>query len=300
MTRTSQPSVVLIMVFMAALLWGIYWLPIRQLEALGMPGAWAGFMLALGALPMLGGLCLWRRRAIPSRRSIIGAVALGGAFSLYAAALVYTDVVRAILIFYMAPAWSLLIEAVFMGRKLGWQSALAVLVSLFGIAMVCRFEIPLDGIGALGDWMALASGVLWSISAAMLFSSRAPDLGQTAFIAMVAAALVSLSVILLDPVGAGVMPAADVLRMAIPFALIFGLVFNGPIILLTIWGAIPLPPATVTFLLTAEIISGVVSSAILLDEPFAGWEVAGTLLITTGALIEILFPPRRAKAKIKN
>ena len=61
-----------------------------------------------------------------------------------------------------------------------------------------------------------------------------------------------------------------------------------PVLALTLWAAQRLSPAVITFLLTAEILSGVISSAIFLDEPFGWMQVAGTALIIFAALSEVL------------
>lgn len=48
-------------------------------------------------------------------------------------------------------------------------------------------------------------------------------------------------------------------------------------------------PATISFLLAAEILSGITSSALFLDEPFGWWEVTGTAMIIAGVIAHIVF-----------
>jgi drug/metabolite transporter (DMT)-like permease len=61
-----------------------------------------------------------------------------------------------------------------------------------------------------------------------------------------------------------------------------------PITYLTIWPATVLSPGRVGMLLMVEVIVGVVSAAILTDEPFGVREFAGTVLIISAGVVEVL------------
>ena len=76
-----------------------------------------------------------------SPRAIVGCVMVGAAFMLYAVAVSYTDFIRAVLLFYLAPAWSTLIEVAFFKRRWTSQSAVAILFSLIGVLLISRGEI---------------------------------------------------------------------------------------------------------------------------------------------------------------
>ena len=75
----------------------------------------------------------------------------------------------------------------------------------------------------------------------------------------------------------------------------FGVIYVLPIMLLTLWSAQRLSPATLTFLLTAEILSGTVSGVLLLDDPFGPSKAGGAALIVLAALSEVL--PARAQSR---
>ena len=61
-----------------------------------------------------------------------------------------------------------------------------------------------------------------------------------------------------------------------------------PITYLTIWPATVLSPGRVGMLLMVEVIVGVVSAAILTDEQFGMRELAGTVLIISAGVVEVL------------
>ena len=61
-----------------------------------------------------------------------------------------------------------------------------------------------------------------------------------------------------------------------------------PITYLTIWPATVLSPGRVGMLLMVEVIVGVISAAILTDEQFGVRELAGTVLIISAGVVEVL------------
>ena len=83
---------------------------------------------------------------------------------LYSVGFVYGRVAIIILLFYLTPVWSTLI-----GRLLfGWRSTparlAAILFGLIGLAVMlgANGDWPLPR--NVGEWLALAAGVLWSIA----------------------------------------------------------------------------------------------------------------------------------------
>lgn len=151
------------MALASAILWGIWWIPIRMLNEFGFEGAWVGLAMSVAAAPALFLYCLAKRHGFKlTRRSIAGALLIGVAITTYSSALAFTDVVRAVLLFYLAPAWGIAFEWAFSGRKLTWGCVLAVAVSLFGMALILSRGELADG-NLLGDALALASGVAWAI-----------------------------------------------------------------------------------------------------------------------------------------
>lgn len=127
-TRTSLPA---LLAFVAAALWGVWWMPIRWLAGQGLDGALGGLVMLSGA----GAVCLiWlgvkRGAGRIGPRAWVGAALIGVAFTTYSAALSYGEVVRVILLFYLAPVWSKTIERVFLGLDWHWTSSLALGLAL--------------------------------------------------------------------------------------------------------------------------------------------------------------------------
>lgn len=273
-----------ILAFLAAALWGLWWIPIRWFDALGLTGAAGGAAMNTGAfVSCLLWIVIRREPFFLGPGAVLGAACVGVAVGTYSVALNYGDVVRVILLFYLAPAWSKLIEWWFLNMPWRWTSTLALVAALSGAFLVLGGDIATTGV-TLGDGLAVLSGIAWSVGATLIFVNpgRARPIPLSAVSALTATVIALLFMTIEGDWPTGGQGAL------VAGGLGLGLLYVVPILALTLWSAQVLSPATLTFLLTAEILAGVISSAILLDEPFGPLRVAGAALIVLGALSEIL------------
>lgn len=269
-----------VLAFIAAVIWGIWWLPIRQLEGFGLTGAWAGITMNAGAFLALACWAFATGNWRINKWAALGSILAGVAISSFATSINYTDVARAVLLFYLAPAWSKLFEWAFMGH--GWQrtSTFAIAVSLFGAFFAVGGDLSGKSIG-VGDVLALLSGLAWAAGSSVVFKSPPQAAGTMALYVCAAGVLVGL-------LQAGLEPVPSVEAIHLVAGLGYGCLYVVPIMVLTMWSAQKIAPSILSFVLTAEIIAGVASAAILLDEPFGTYQVLGTCLIIAGALMELV------------
>ena len=162
-------------VFIAASVWGLYWLPLRHVEDLGLAGGWAVAMVNVPALIVLLPVVLWSWHACRDhlmRIVLIGALT-GAALALYASGLVHSSVVRATLLFYLTPVWATLIGLVWLGERASWSRWAAIGLGLIGLVLLVsggESSIPLN----IGDLFAVISGMFWAMGAAMIM--RYPEI----------------------------------------------------------------------------------------------------------------------------
>ena len=273
------------MAFLAAVLWGIWWIPIRYLETLGMSGAWGSIAMNSGAaVAALIWIVLVRARLRLGWRGIIGAALVGVAVTTYSTAITLADVVRVILLFYLAPAWSKVIEWALMGQPWRWPSSVALAASLAGAYLVLGGEVSLASFGP-GDILAVLSGLAWAGGAALIFAGERSNPLSLTLVSALSATGVGLLALWL---GAGSVLAGQGSVTGSAAGAGFGIIYVLPILVLTLWSAQRLSPAVISFLLTAEILSGVISGALLLDEPFGPMQAAGAGLILLAAAVEVV------------
>lgn len=277
--------------FVAAALWGIWWIPIRLLDSLGFAGAWGGVLLNGGAVvTVLLVMALWRVPFRIGRRSLIGAMLAGVAMGTYSTAINYSDVVRVILLFYLAPTWSKLIEWAFLGHRWTMGVSFALITSLLGAYLVLGADLSVSGL-SFGDLLALLSGMAWASGAAFVFTGDRTSSVSLTFGAVAAGCGIGLIFALFGP---AIAPQGNYTN-GLLIGLAFGALYVVPVSIMTLWSAQRLAPAVLSFLLTAEILSGVITGALFLDEPFGVLQIIGAVLIIAAALSEVV-PRLRAQA----
>jgi len=285
-------------VTVAGCVWGALWIPLRHLESTGLIGPWATIGGEVAATLVMLPLAFWRWR----RWKAIGPLFLmglfgGAAFVLYNNAILTTDVIHAMLLFYLTPIWSTLLARLFLGQPITPVRIVTILLGFGGLAIVLGAKGWLPIPSRLGDWMALASGILWAFSLVVIRKRGdiAPYESSLSFfvVGLLASVLVPLAVMpetLFEN-----LPRLEDLARFLPWVILLGPLLWVPTQLLLMWGTKRLDPGRVGILLMGEALVGAATAAFLTDEPF-GWRemVGGTLIIGAG-LIDTLMPGPEGK-----
>ncbi len=295
----SAPLLPSLAILLSSVLWGLYWIPMRQMEAEGIEKAWPSLVLNGAVLLVLLPIALWRwRRLLDGTGGMaLSGLLMGLALSLYGISLNLTEVVRAILLFYLSPAWSTAIGLIWLGERMTARRAGALLFGFAGLMVVLEADSGLPLPESLGDWMAIAAGIAWSVGSTRIFVGRKVPTFELSFCFVIGTVLSSALLIAAFPaVDIGRAPGLDTVMDTNAAFFLLAMVLLIPIYVLTIWGAKRLPPATVGILLLGEIVVAVISAALLLpEEPFGPRQALGAALITGAGVMEVL-PRRRAKA----
>lgn len=150
-----------------ALVWGLIWYPYRALDASGASGLHATlitYALALGL-----SLLLFRRQLAPLLRPdgilVLIALASGWTNLAYVLGMVHGEVMQVLLLFYLAPLWTVLLARLLLGERPGLTGVLIVLLSLAGAATMLwepGFRIPIPHTRA--EWFGLSAGLTFALS----------------------------------------------------------------------------------------------------------------------------------------
>ena len=269
-------------------LWGLYWFPARRLAEIALPGAWGALAIVAAAMVLLAPLALRRRHELADADPwALASVALGGAgFVLYSVGFVYGRVAIVILLFYLTPVWSTLIGRYVMGWRLPHLRAAAIAVGVAGLVVMLGGDGGVPVPRGAGEWLALLSGLLWSIATTGIRTRSTLGPASAAFVfasgAVVGALLLAP---FLEPLPAGV-PRASVLP-AIGWTLAAGGLWWGASVAALMWSAARLEPARVGLLLMAEVLVGATSAAYLAGERLGSWEIAGGALVLCASILEV-------------
>ena len=278
-----------LLIVLGGCMWGVYWLPLRHLEGLGFTGANAGIGLYIGCLVILLPFTLRFGVIIQTQWRILlfSSLLTGAAFSLFTTALALTDVIRAILLFYLTPAWGTILGLLFLGERLYRDRCLALLFAFVGMVAILGGDGSIPIPRTTGDIFALLSGIFWAIGS--MFLLKAPEIP-----ARVQVFGFFLGALVLSLITLGVIQGQGGVRISIsrePIVLGYVLIYTLymiPMVFLTILPATVLPPARIGVLLMSEVVVGAISAALLSGEAFGAREALGTLLIVAAALFEVL------------
>ncbi len=267
--------------------WGLFWFPVRWLEAAGIEGAWVGvvfYSVQLAFLVPFVVLNPGRMRA-SGPGLILTSFFAGGALALYGFAILYTEVIRAMLLFYLTPVWSTLLACWLLKlpiTRLRWG---AIALAFAGILVIFGIDIGVPWPRNAGDWFGLASGLFWAMAAVRLNLDRDCDPIDITFGFFAWAAIFSAAGLLL-PLSSAPAPAWETLASVMIWLLPLLALIAVPGAYAAMWGARLIDPGIVGILFMGEIVVGTITVAIWAGEPFGAREIIGCALIVAAGMIE--------------
>ena len=160
---TLLPQILLVT---GAVAWGLGWLPLHHFASVGLVGM-PLVLLVYGLLSLFAIPVLWfeRRAWMPQRNGLLAiSVCGGGATAALVTALAIGEVVRVMLLFYLAPVWGVLGGWLLLGERLTPLRIGALLLAMLGIALTLNISSALTHPLSGSDWLALAAGLGFSLN----------------------------------------------------------------------------------------------------------------------------------------
>ena len=283
-TREYEQRHALLIIFLASSFWGVLWVPMRHIEAMGLSGLWV--VVLFHFLPALAMLPLIVRTAPSSRRdwgraAVAGAL-MGAGFALYALGLVVASVTKTVILFYMTPIWSTVIAYFVLRERAGWGRWLAIAAALVGCALVTgvnRDELRFDP----ADLLGLLSGLFWALGSVMIRRYDGLNFVHVSFLQYLTGGIMALlaALYLGDP-----LPQLNAFLQAIPSAFLASVVVFLPSVLLIFRIMQYVSPGLVGILMLSEALVAAVSAAFWLGETLSSTQWIGVgAILTTGVFI---------------
>jgi drug/metabolite transporter (DMT)-like permease len=290
---TLQSVAASLAVALCGAMWGLYWLPLRYLQHVGLSGGWATTAFFIVAFPPAILLGVLARGEIKSQvRTFIWLALLNGlVFTLYSNAYAVTTVFNVLFLFYLSPIWSIVIARVWFGEKASPVRLGCVILGLSGLVIMLShgggWSLPHN----VGDWMALASGILWAILAIRVRNNA--EMGAAANSAAFFLGGIVLALPFAVLMEGTQLPTTDAIKAAWPLVLPIAWLFWLPSQFLLFWGVRRISPVRTGILLMTELISGVVSAAWLSGDPITWQQGVGGALILLAGLGDVLTAKER-------
>ncbi|GAB4422989.1 MAG: hypothetical protein Kow0031_01270 [Anaerolineae bacterium] len=284
--KVAHPELV---VAVAAGAWGLFWLPLRAFDRAGLDPAWVIICQYVTPLLVLlpWALYRWRQGQSTGIGQVATGLLVGGGVVLYSESLLQTEVARALILFYVMPAWGTLVEVGLMGRRFTLWRGLALALSLGGLLAILGVGGETLAALNLGDGMALLSGVVFTFGAMRVRQSPQISVFEQVFAFFFFGSLVAAGISLLPLAALGRPPAAaEIIALAPWFALMaVGLMI--PAMWGLYWGSRFVDPGRLGILLQLEAVVGIGSAALLAGEPFGPREALGAALVISAGLVEV-------------
>lgn len=290
-------------VFLSAGAWGLYWLPQRLLLDAGMTGGWgtvAQYVISLAVLLPIAVWRLWNGKEIGLRHWACGLL-LGSGAIFYANSVLVTEVIRALVFFYLTPFWASLIEVVFLKRRLGWTRIVTVSLALVGVWIAVGTEAGVPVPIYLGDWFGLLAGFLIAAGAARTEIEQPEGVFPLLFMVIIFGLFATIYQYPMLAGSVGSIPTFENTLSSLPLLLGISLLFVLPTTALIFWSPSKIGTGVFGILILSELVVGVISAALLTDEAFGWPQAIGTSLIVIAGMMEVALnksSPSNAPASI--
>ncbi|MFC4623259.1 DMT family transporter [Comamonas nitrativorans] len=278
-----------------ALVWGLSWWPFQTMLAAGLAAPWATALMYAVLLAAMGVLAPGAWRHLRHDRALwLLALAAGLTNVAFNTAMSFGDVVRVILLFYLMPAWAVMLAWRFLGERPSRMAVLRLVLAFAGMALVI---LPTGAQGwqrlgsdfSVADGLGLFAGICFAITNVTLrHPSAAP--ASARMLAMFAGCMGMglLSALLGCAVGwlPGLPPVNAVWVVAVLG--MAALVAGGNWALQ--FGAARLPTATTSVIMLSEVLFASGSAWLLGATQLTAQMLLGGGLIVGGALLAALAP----------
>ena len=273
-----------------AFIWGVSWWPLRKLQGYGLHPLWATALVfgIVFALLLVVYFQSWRG-FVANPGLLFLALAAGLTNIGFNWAVTVGDVVRVVLLFYLMPAWAVLIGWLVLGEKPSTGSLLRLALAMTGVLIVLKtpgsaWPVPQDA----ADWLALLGGLCFAVTNALLNKYGHTPAGSRMLAMFGGGALLACSAALAG-MTQGVVPAPALQGAGIALVLGLGLAFLISNAALQ-YGAARLAASATALVMLTEIIFASASAAALGAAEFSSRVVIGGSLIVLAAVLAARAP----------
>ena len=275
--------------------WGIYWLPQRILEEGGLTGGWGTIAQMIIGVILLLPIAIWRKvkgKTTGLEMPLTGFL-IGGGFICYALSFLLTDVVRALILFYMTPIWTTIFEILFLKKRPGLERVLTLSLALGGLWIVFSKQTIIPLPENSGDWLALAGGALFSAGLVRLELIKTDGVFPIIFSFFFFGSIFNIVAGFLLKEYLGPVPPIEAFVSMALFLIIISVFYFIPTGIVIFWSPSKLGAGLCSILFLSEIVVGVITSSILTNEPFGWREITGSTLIVVGGVLAVVLAPNK-------
>ena len=268
-----------------AAVWGMVWYPFRILEEAGISGMLSSFLVY--SIALLVGLAIsgpvWRELRTAGWWGLLLLFSAGWTNFGYVQAIIEGEVMRVLLLFYLAPLWTVFFAHFLLGERLNRYGFAVITLSLGGaIVMLWQPQLGLPVPQNRAEWIGLSAGMSFALMNVIVrhtqhlsvnFKSASVWLGTILLTGMmlVYSGGLAAQISAITPGSWGLLLLLGLVMCAVSFAVQFGLTH--------------LPANQAIVLLLFELLFAAVAAYFLAGEKMGLQELIGAVLIVSASLL---------------
>ena len=268
-----------------AFVWGVSWWPFRELHARGVHPLWATAIIYIVSMALLLAARPRAWRAFGREPLLWLLMAASGLTNVgFNWGVTVGDVVRVVLLFYLMPAWTVVLAWLFLGERPSRAGLLRLVIAMAGVVTVLKPpDAPWPVPQSAADWLAIAGGFSFAVTNIVLRRLRHVDAPARIFAMFSGGALLATAAALAG-LAAGVvapLPAPQPAWTALGLALSLGFLASNSALQ---YGASRLDAHAAALIMLSEIVFASVSS-VALGAATLSWRVVvgGSLILVAAA-----------------
>ncbi|MHA1564478.1 MAG: DMT family transporter, partial [Alphaproteobacteria bacterium] len=209
---------------------------------------------------------------------------------LYSNAFLYTEVVRAILLYYLCPIWGTLLARIFLKEAITPVRVAGIVLGVMGLLVIFGIDTGFPWPRNAGDWIGLSSGMLWAVAMVLMRDDTVNGPVELTTVYFLWGMVAAVAIALIPFSGVLPVPEMGAIGETLPWLLPVLLIVVMPGVFAVMWGTPHLNPGVAGLLFMTEISIGASTAALWANEPFGTREIIGIVLISLAGLLEIIVP----------
>jgi len=285
---TMKKTLPMISLLLGAIIWGVAWYPYRILEQHGIGGELSTTLTYFTAL--LIGLVLFRKQLsrkvifnVATRYLVWIGLCAGWASMAYTLGIIHGEVMRVLLLFYLAPLWTILFARLLLNEQLSVYGYFIILLSLTGAILMLwqpgnRIPMPVS----YGDWMGLTGGFMFALANVLIRKDQLHSIQLKSLAVWVGATLIGVVVLMLKG-DISIFPVYSINEYIWLLLLVVGLLIFCLSVLLQ-FGLTHTPANQAIIILLFELVVAALAAYLLTEEVMALKDWVGGLMIVSASL----------------
>ena len=280
--------------FLAAAAWGLFWIPLRQVEAIGISGSWT--VVIFNAFPLLVlipiSLFTFKKKLTLLRPTVYAAIFIGLAITFYSKGLVETNVVRATLLFYLTPIWSTIFGVIWLSEQLTYHRIISIIIAFIGMYFLLSGNQSVGQPLNIGDLYGFLSGIFWGFGATFIKRWSKMSIITLATLCFIFTTIYSslFAIFIYN----ATFPNLFLIKTSMPIMFFWSIILLLPSFCIIFFVSKFLFPGRVGILMMSEVIVAIISASILIPQEkmfLVQW--FGAFAIIFAGLYEVIFSKKR-------